>query len=322
MARVLTGIQSSGKPHLGNILGAILPAIKMSNDTKDESFFFIADLHSLTTLRDSDLIKENVYATAAAWLAFGFDTSKNIFYKQSDISEVCEFTWYLNCFTPYPMLANAHSFKDKSDNLSNVNSGLFTYPVLMAADILMYDANTIPVGKDQQQHVEMTRDIAGHINNVYGEVLVIPESKIDINVMIIPGTDGRKMSKSYDNCIDVFLPEKELKKQIMKIITETSSLEDKKDPGKCNVFNIYKLIASEAQTKELYDLYINGNFGFGTAKKMLLDLILDKFSKNREKYNYLMENKNLIDKELEIGARKAKKIASEVLSRLKNSLGF
>ena len=322
MTRVLTGIQSSGKPHLGNILGAIIPAIKMSNNEDNESLFFIADLHSLTTLRDSSLIKENVYATAAAWLAFGFDTKKNIFYKQSDIPEVCEFTWYLNCFTPYPMLANAHSFKDKSDNLSNINTGLFTYPVLMASDILMYDANIVPVGKDQKQHVEMTRDIAGYVNNKYGEILILPESKIDSRVMTIPGLDGKKMSKSYDNCIDIFLPEKDLKKQIMKIVTESLSLEEKKNPDKCNVFKIYKLIASKEKTEKLYNLYVNGNFGFGTAKKMLLDLILDTFSENRKKYNYLMSNKNIIDKELEIGSKKARKIAKEVLSRLKSSLGF
>ncbi|MFT5618950.1 MAG: tryptophanyl-tRNA synthetase, partial [Arenicella sp.] len=220
MARILTGIQSSGRPHLGNLLGAIIPAIELSKDEKNDSFFFIADLHSLTTIKDAETRIENVRAVAAAWLAFGFDTDKNVFYRQSKIPEVCELAWYLNCFTPYPMLANAHSFKDKSDKLSDVNAGLFTYPVLMAADIILYDANFVPVGKDQKQHLEMSRDIASNFNNKYGETFVVPEAKIDDSVMLIPGTDGEKMSKSYGNIIDIFLPQKQLKKQVMSIVTD------------------------------------------------------------------------------------------------------
>ena len=225
MARILTGIQSTGRPHLGNILGAIIPAIALSKNIKNESLFFIADLHSFTILREPDSLKENTYATAAAWLAFGFDTDKNLFYRQSDVTEVCELTWYLNCFTPYPMLANAHSFKDKTDRLSNVNSGLFTYPVLMAADILLYDAEIVPVGKDQVQHLEITRDIAGAFNHKYPDSFVLPETKVDERVKIIPGTDGQKMSKSYHNIIDIFLPEKKLRKQIMGIQTDSTPLE-------------------------------------------------------------------------------------------------
>src|SRR3954462_13271481 len=195
MSRILTGVQSTNIPHLGNILGAILPAIEMSKKAGNESLFFIADLHSLTTIKDSAFRKESTDAVAATWLAFGFDTDKHIFYRQSDVTEVCELTWYLNCFTPYPMLANAHSFKDKAERLADVNAGLFTYPVLMAADIVLYDANIVPVGKDQVQHLEMTRDIAEKFNSRYGEVFVVPDVKIDETVMIVPGIDGQKMSK-------------------------------------------------------------------------------------------------------------------------------
>ena len=241
MARILTGIQSTGTPHLGNLLGAIIPAIKLSKSLENESLFFIADLHSFTLIRDPNLLRENTYATAAAWIAFGFDTEKNIFYRQSDVTEVCELAWYLNCFTPFPMLANAHSFKDKSDRLSDINSGLFTYPVLMAADILLYDAEIVPVGKDQSQHLEITRDIGKSFNNKYSDTFIIPEIKLDERMMIIPGTNGDKMSKSYNNYIDIFLPEKKLKKQIMGIKTDSKSVEEVKDPGSCNIYQIYKL---------------------------------------------------------------------------------
>ena len=322
MARILTGIQSSGVPHLGNILGAIMPAVEMSKSTKNESLFFIADLHSLTTIKNPELIKKNTYATAAAWLAFGFDTEKNIFYRQSDISEVTELMWILNCFTPYPMLANAHSFKDKSQNLSDVNSGLFTYPVLMAADILLYDANIVPVGKDQLQHLEMTRDIAGSFNHLMGETLILPESKISENVMIIPGTDGKKMSKSYDNTINVFAEEKKLKKQIMQIITDSLGLDDSKNPETCNVFKIYKLLASDKEIELMAQNYRNGGFGYGHAKNALLELILKKFSKERQAYSELMNNPEKIEKKLKEGSEKAKKIASSVLQRVKKKLGI
>ena len=259
MARVLTGIQSTGVPHLGNLLGAIIPAIKISQNSKNESLFFIADLHSFTTVRDKKVLQENTYATAAAWLAFGFDTKKNLFYRQSDVPQVCELTWYLNCFTPFPMLANAHSFKDKSDRLSDVNSGLFTYPVLMAADILLYDAEIVPVGKDQIQHLEITRDIAGAFNHIYKGSFVIPEVSVDERVMIIPGTDGQKMSKSYNNIINIFLDDKKLRKQIMSIKTDSLGLDEPKDPENCNVFKLYKLLASDKKTKEMAVKYKAGN---------------------------------------------------------------
>lgn len=322
MARILTGIQSSGVPHLGNVLGAIIPAIKMSKITENESLFFIADLHSLTSIKNAELIKQNTYATAAAWLSFGFDTDKNIFYRQSDIPEVTELMWILNCFTPYPMLANAHSFKDKSSNLSDVNSGLFTYPVLMAADILLYDANIVPVGKDQLQHVEMTRDIAGSFNHLIGETLILPESQVSEDVMIIPGVDGRKMSKSYDNTINLFADEKSLKKQIMKIVTDSLELDDPKDPSTCNVFNIYKLIANDDEIKKMETNYMSGGFGYGHAKNALLELILKKYSNERKIYFELMNDTEKIEFKLKEGAEKAKKIASSVLQRVKSKLGI
>ncbi len=276
MSRILTGIQSSGKPHLGNLLGAIIPAIKLSEDPKNESLFFIADLHSLTTIKDAEARIENVNAVAAAWLAFGFDTEKNLFYRQSRVPQVTELAWHLSCFTPFPMLANAHSFKDKSDRLADVNAGLFIYPVLMACDILLYDANIVPVGKDQLQHLEMTRDIASSFNHKYGEIFVVPDTKVDDEVMTIPGTDGQKMSKSYGNTIDIFLPEKKLKTNVRAIITDSTPLEEPKNPDTCNVFNIYKLLADKAQIKEMRANYEGGNYGYGHAKQALFELIVAK----------------------------------------------
>ena len=322
MARILTGIQSTGTPHLGNILGAIIPAINLSKENNNESLFFIADLHAFTTVRNPEKIKLHAYATAATWLAFGFNTDKNLFYRQSDVPQVCALTWYLNCFTPYPMLSNAHSFKDKKDKLSEVNTGIFTYPVLMAADILLYDANIVPVGKDQLQHLEITRDIAGSFNHKYPSTFIVPDSRIDEKVMIVPGIDGQKMSKSYDNCIDIFLNDKLLRKQIMKIRTASFSLEDSKNPDECNVFNIYKLLATEDQALSMKQRYLAGNYGYGDAKQELFDLICIKFKKERETYNYLMSNTEIIEKELQKGAGKAKIIADQVLNRVRSNIGY
>lgn len=322
MSRILTGIQSSGRPHLGNLLGAIIPAIKLSQQPGNESFFFIADLHSLTTIKEASVRKENIKAVAAAWLAFGFDTERNVLYRQSRIPEVCELTWYLDCFTPFPMLANAHSFKDKSDRLSDVNAGLFTYPVLMTADIILYDANFVPVGKDQRQHVEMARDIASGFNNQYGETFVIPEARIEEAVMTIPGTDGEKMSKSYGNFIDIFLPDKELLKQVKSIVTDSTPVEAPKNPDTDNVFAIYKLIASDEQTAALRSNYLAGNFGYGHAKQALFDLIISKFAKEREAFNYYMNNPGELDKKLLIGEAKARTIANQVIEKVRRKLGF
>lgn len=322
MARILTGIQSSGKPHLGNILGAIQPAVELSRDSQNESFFFIADLHSLTTIKDPQTRIENTNAVAAAWLAFGFDTKKNTFYRQSRVPEVCELAWYMNCYTPFPMLANAHSFKDKSDRLADVNAGLFTYPVLMACDILLYDANIVPVGKDQKQHLEMTRDIASAINHQYGEVFVLPEAKIDENVMTIPGIDGQKMSKSYGNTIDIFQPDKALRKNIMKIVSDSTPLEEPKNPDTDNTFALYSLLATEQQTEEMRANYLAGNYGYGHAKQALYELILEKYAQERQLYNDYMSNLDELEKELAIGEEKASAVASEVLLRVKKALGF
>ncbi|MTI39248.1 tryptophan--tRNA ligase, partial [Fulvivirga lutimaris] len=291
-------------------------------DEKNECLFFIADLHSLTTIKDAEQRKNNINATAAAWLACGFDTSKNIFYRQSKIPEVCELTWYLNCFTPFPMLANAHSFKEKSDKLADVNAGLFTYPVLMAADIIMYDADFVPVGKDQKQHLEMTKDIASSFNHQYGDTFVLPEPKIDEQVMTIPGTDGQKMSKSYGNIIDIFLADKPLRKQVMAIVTDSTPLEEPKDPDTCNVFKIYELLGTDAQIQEMRNNYTGGNYGYGHAKQALYDLIIDKFSKERAAFNEYINNPDLIDAKLKEGEEKARLIAREVLGRVREKLGF
>ncbi len=322
MARILTGIQSSGKPHLGNILGAIRPAIELSKQAGNESMFFIADLHTLTSLKEAETRKENCYAVAAAWLACGFDTDNNIFYRQSDVSEVCELAWILSCFTPFPMLANAHSFKDKSERLSDVNAGLFTYPVLMAADILLYNADIIPVGKDQIQHIEITRDIAAAFNNQYGETLVLPQAKTNESVMIIPGTDGQKMSKSYNNYIDVFLPEKELRKKVLSITTDSTPMEDPKNPDTCNVFKLFSVLADANQTAQLREKYLAGNYGYGHAKQELHELILHQFSKEREAFDYFIQNKELLDKKLYEGAQKAKAIGLPVLQKVRTKVGF
>jgi tryptophanyl-tRNA synthetase len=300
----------------------MLPAISMSKDPANNCLFFIADLHSLTTIKDAAFRRESTYSVAAAWLALGFDIEKNLLYRQSDVPEVCELTWYLNCFAPYPMLANAHSFKDKSDRLSDVNAGLFTYPVLMAADILLYDANFVPVGKDQLQHLEITRDIAEKFNHLYGETFVVPQAKIDEQVMIVPGIDGQKMSKSYNNFINIFLPEKELKKVIGAIVTDAKTLEEPKDPDTCNVFQIYRLLADASQLEAMRANYLGGNYGYGHAKAALLQLILEKFNAARTAYDQLMTDKAMLDAQLKKGEDKARVIATSVLDRVRGKIGY
>lgn len=323
MARILTGIQSSGKPHLGNILGAIAPAVELTKKEDNESFIFIADLHSLTSIKDGAQRKENTLAVAAAWLAFGLDINRTVFYRQSMIPEVTELTWYMSCFTPYPMLANAHSFKDKADRLADVNAGLFIYPVLMACDILLYSADIVPVGKDQLQHLEMARDIATSFNHkMEAEILTIPEPRISESVMTIPGTDGQKMSKSYNNYIDIFLPEKELKKNINSIITDSTPLEEPKDPDSCNVFKLYSLVANENQTSILRKKYLAGNFGYGHAKKEFMDLILSKYSEERKLYDHFMNNPKELEAKLKAGEARARAISKEILEKVRKSLGF
>ncbi len=324
MARVLTGIQSTGIPHLGNILGAMQPAIELANEEKNDSFIFIADMHSYTALKDGELIKNNTYAVAAAWLAFGLDTQTSVFYRQSDIPEVTELMWYLSCHTPIPMLENAHSYKDKSAKLSKdkINVGLFSYPVLMAADILLYGADIVPVGKDQKQHLEITRDLAKSFNHRVGEVFTVPESRISEHVMTIPGIDGQKMSKSYDNTIDIFLPNKQLKKRVMSIQTDSKELEEPKDPDTCNVFKLFSLLADNDQIEEMRKNYLAGGYGYGHAKKALLDIILTKYEKPRQRYNELMADKILIDQELAKGAQKAREVAQVTLQKIRTLSGY
>ncbi|OUR98091.1 tryptophan--tRNA ligase [Flavobacteriales bacterium 33_180_T64] len=322
MARILTGIQSTGTPHLGNILGAILPAIKMSNDDKNDSYLFIADMHSLTQIKEAKTLRQNTYSTAAAWLAFGLDINKTVFYRQSDIPQVTELSWYLSCFFPYQRLTLAHSFKDKADRLEDVNAGLFIYPMLMAADILLYDAEIIPVGKDQLQHIEMTRDVASRFHSKMGETFVLPEGKVQESTMLIPGTDGAKMSKSKGNIIDIFLPEKKLRKQIMSIETDSTPLEAPKEWKTCNCFSLYKLLASEDDIATMKSNYKKGGYGYGHAKQALFELILDKFSIQRERYNHFMDNLNEVDAALAIGAKKARLVADEVLNRVREKVGY
>jgi tryptophanyl-tRNA synthetase len=322
MARILTGIQSSGKPHLGNLLGAIIPAIKLSQQPGNESFFFIADLHSLITIKDPQTRIEHVRSIAAAWLAFGFDIEKNYLYRQSRIPEVCELTWYLSCLTPFPMLANAHSFKDKSEKLADVNAGLFTYPVLMTADIILYDADFVPVGKDQRQHLEIARDIVNSFNTTFGETFVVPEARIQEDVMTIPGTDGQKMSKSYGNIIDIFLPEKALLKQIKSIKTDSTPIDLPKNPDTDNVFAIYNLLATQEQQASMRTKYLGGNYGYGHAKQELFELILEKFSKERAAFDYYMRNPDELENKMEQGEAKARVVAQGALNRVRKKIGF
>ena len=322
MARILTGVQSTGTPHLGNLLGAILPAIKMANASADDSFLFIADLHSLTQIKNGETLRNNTFATAASWLACGLDSSNTHFYRQSDISEVTELAWYLNCFFPYKRLTLAHSFKDKSEELTDINAGLFSYPMLMAADILLYDAEIVPVGKDQLQHIEITRDVAARFNHQMGETFVLPQAKTQEVSQYVTGTDGEKMSKSKNNTINVFLPEKKLRQQIMGIKTDSSTVEESKNPEKCNVFAIYSLLASPSSVQLLREKYLKGGMGFGYAKQLLYEIILDRFKKEREKFDYLHQHPEEVHLALSKGAEKARRIASNVLIRVRDKIGY
>ncbi|WP_396156404.1 tryptophan--tRNA ligase [Flavobacterium sp.] len=324
MSKILTGIQSTGTPHLGNILGAILPAIELSNNPANESYLFIADMHSITQIKNGNELRQNTYSTAAVWLACGLDVNKVVFYRQSDVPQTAELSWYLSCFFPFQRLTLAHSFKDKSDRLEDVNAGLFSYPMLMAADILLYDANVVPVGKDQLQHIEITRDVASRFNHQMGETFVIPQAKIQERTMYVPGTDGQKMSKSRGNIINIFLEDKALRKQIMSIETDSTPLEEPKNPDTCKIFGLYKLLANAEQIAQMKINYANTNrdFGFGHAKQDLFELLISKFQTEREKYNYYMSNLDKVDALLNAGASKASKVADGVLQRVREKLGF
>ena len=322
MARILTGVQSTGTPHLGNLLGAIIPAINLANKPENESFLFIADMHSLTQIKDAKTLKLNTYSTAATWLAFGLDINKTVFYRQSDIPQVTELAWYLSCFYPYQRLTLAHSFKDKANRLEDVNAGLFNYPMLMAADILLYDAEIVPVGKDQLQHLEMTRDVASRLNHKVGNTLVLPQARLQKNTMYVPGTNGEKMSKSKNNTINLFLPDKKLRKQIMQIKTDSTPLEAPKNPNTCNLFALYKLLASPDEVAAMRTKYLAGNYGYGHAKQAFFELLITKFKTERERYWYYMDNLSEIDKALVLGAEKASAVADVVLARTRAKLGY
>ena len=322
MSRILTGVQSTGTPHLGNLLGAIMPAIEMANQPDNDSFIFIADMHSLTQIKDAETLRQNTYSVAATWLACGLDIERSVFYRQSDIPQVTELSWYLSCFFPYQRLTLAHSFKDKADRLEDVNSGLFFYPMLMAADILLYDAEIVPVGKDQLQHIEMTRDVASRFHAKMGEVFVMPEANVQKDSMYVPGTDGAKMSKSKGNTINIFQTDKKLRKQIMSIDTDSTPLEEPKDPDTCNVFALYKIMATEEQTAEMRKNYEAGGYGYGHAKQALYELVKDKFQEPREKYEYYINNLNEVDKALKVGAEKARLVADKVLQKVRAKAGY
>jgi tryptophanyl-tRNA synthetase len=322
MAKILTGVQSTGTPHLGNLLGAIIPAIALSNKPENESYLFIADLHSITQIKNGETLRANTYSTASAWLACGLNVDKVVFYRQSDVAQTAELSWYLSCFFPFQRLTLAHSFKDKADRLEDVNAGLFSYPMLMAADILLYDAEFVPVGKDQLQHLEITRDVASRFNHQMGETFVIPEAKIQEDSMLIPGTNGGKMSKSANNFINIFLDDKALRKQIMTIETDSTPLEDPKNPDTCNCFALYKLLADESQIEAMRANYLGGNYGYGHAKQALFELIIEKFKIEREKYNYYINNLPEVDALLKKGAAKASTVATGVLNRVREKLGF
>ncbi len=324
MSKILTGVQSTGTPHLGNLLGAIIPAIALSEKPENDSFLFIADLHSVTQIKDGKTLKSNTYSTAAAWLACGLDIEKVTFYRQSDVTETTELAWYLSCFFPFQRLTLAHSFKDKTDRLDDINAGLFSYPMLMAADILLYDAQFVPVGKDQLQHIEMTRDVAAKFNHLMGETFVMPEATIMKETNYVPGTNGGKMSKSANNTINIFLDDIALRKQIMTIETDSTPLEEPKNTETCCVFAIYKLLADENEMLTMVENYknVNRDFGYGHAKQALFELMITKFKAEREKYNYYMNNQSAIDEALELGAKKAKIVAAEVLKRVREKLGF
>lgn len=303
-------------------MGAIKPAIDMAGQPENDSFLFIADMHSLTQIKDGNTLRDNTYATAATWLAFGLDIGKTVFYRQSDVPQVTELAWYLSCFFPYQRLTLAHSFKDKADRLEDVNAGLFTYPMLMAADILLYDAEIVPVGKDQLQHLEMTRDVAARFHTQMGETFVMPEARVQESTMYIPGTDGQKMSKSRGNLIDIFQPDKALRKQIMGIVTDSTPLEEPKNPDTDTVFALYSILATPEEVAQMRANYLGGNYGYGHAKQALYECLVRVFGEARERFHYYMSHKDEIDHALETGARKAEGVANTVLNRVRAKLGY
>ena len=318
--RILTAVQCTGKLHLGNIVAALSPTIKLSEKNENDVFVFLADLHSLTTIKNSKDLKDNTYYAASCWLALGLDPEIITFYRQSRIQGVCELTWIFNCLTPFPMLANAHAFKSKSQKLSDVNVGLFDYPILMAADILLMQSEIVPVGKDQKQHIEIARDVAKAFNNTFGNVFVIPEEMIDNNISLIPGTDGQKMSKSYHNTIDVFASDEQLYKSVMSIKTDSKRPEEPKNPDECIIFNIYKSIADEHAVSVLRNKYLSGGMGYKDAKELLYETIKQKFHPARERFNAVKNDLSMLEKVLQRGEEKAQAVADKTLQEIRKFL--
>ncbi len=320
MKRILSGIQPSGIPHIGNYFGMMKAAIEMQG--KGEPFLFIADLHALTVTPEPKELRERVERVAIDFLACGLDPAKTVFFKQSDVPQVCELTWYLNCLTNLGLLERAHSYKDKVAKGMIPNNGLFSYPVLMAADILLYKSNLVPVGKDQKQHLEITRDLAIRFNQQYGDVLAVPEPMINEAVAVVPGVDGQKMSKSYNNTIEIFCEEKPARKRIMSVMTDSKGMEEPKDPSTCNVFALYKLFASEAQQEELAAKYRAGNFGYGHAKQALFEVYWEHFAPMRARRAELLKDKGYVEKTLSEGAEKARAVASQTLKEVRCAVGI
>lgn len=323
----LTGIKPTGAPHLGNYLGMIQPALSLTEHY--QAMYFIADYHALTTLHSRDQLRQHTYEIAATWLALGLNPDEVIFYRQSDVSEVFELTWILSCFTAKGLLNRAHAYKARADvNLSEnrpvddgINGGLFQYPVLMASDILLFNTDVVPVGYDQKQHIEIARDIAVAFNQSYGNVLKPPDAFILDTVSVIPGTDGRKMSKSYQNTIDIFASPKQLRKQVMRIVTDSKRPEDPKNPDECNIFAIFKHIGDPETVEEVRQEYLNGGLAYGEMKQRLFELLDVSFAESRERYNHLMQDTSQIDQILEAGVGKATIIARQNLNRIRSALG-
>ena len=318
--RSLSGIKPTGTPHLGNYLGMIRPALKLQES--HETFYFIADYHALTTLRESPLLQEYTYDLTAPFAALGMDFDRHTFYRQSDVPEVTELTWILSCVTGKGLLDRAHAFKDASTKGQEVSMGLYNYPILMAADILLYDTNFVPVGKDQQQHLEMTRDMAIRFNNTFGEALVVPEALIEDKVATIPGLDGQKMSKSYNNIIPLFAPEQTLRKAVMKMQTDSKTVEEFKDPDTCGVFALYRCFADEDEQAALAERYRAGGMGYGEAKQLCFERMNAELAEARERYDALRANPEQLEGILEAGRDKAKLVAREVLARVRNRVGL
>ncbi len=320
--RILSGIQPSGEPHIGNYFGMIGPMTELS--AKGDTFLFIADYHAMTTQPEADLLRSRVRNLAIDLLACGLKPEGNAFFRQSDVPEVTELMWILNCITTVGFLERAHSYKDKIAKGFVPNNGLFSYPVLMASDILLYDAELVPVGKDQKQHLEITRDLAIRFNQTYGETFVIPDGMIRSEVAVVPGLDGQKMSKSYNNCIPIFGEEKRLRKLIMSIKTDSKGVDEAKDPDTCNVFGLYKLFATQEQQAEMREKYagVGTGFGYGHAKQALFELFWEFFRPMRERRAELEKDPGFVEKTLKDGAEKAREAADKTLARVRKAVGL